>query len=860
MNKKTVRDIEVKGKKVLVRCDFNVPQDENGVITDNRRIVSALDTIKYLLENNAKVILCSHLGRPKGEFKKEFSLAPIAAELSKLLGKEVKLAKDVIGEDAQALVDNIAEGEVVLLENVRFHREETDNEPEFAKKLASFAEVFVNDAFGTAHRAHASTAGVADYLPAVSGFLIEKELNFMGDALNNPERPFMAILGGRKVSDKIGVIEALLEKVDTLMIGGAMAYTFFKAMGYGVGDSICELDKLDLAKELMEKAKQKGVKLMLPVDTRIGKEFKADTESKVVAYTEIPDGWEGFDIGDETIKMYVEELSKAKTVVWNGPVGLFEFDQFAVGTNSIAKALADIDSVKIIGGGDSAAAVEKAGLRVVNLTLEPIAAIQVAIPEKFRLLNIALVDVGAGTSDISITKGGSIIAYGMIPMAGDILTEELVGLHLVDFATAEQIKMDATLKKKTINYKDIMGLTQRTTPEEIQQELHSLVESMTKQVADKIKELNGGKSVSAVFVVGGGGKVEGYTDCLANHLGIPSERVALRGEEVLGFVRFLQEDIKKDPMLVTPIGICLNYYEDKNNFIFVTVNGESVKLYDNNRLTVMDAALQNGFPNEKLFPQRGKELNFTLNGTKRMVRGEAGEAAEITVNGKPAAVNSSIEPNARIEIKPSTMGKPASYEVRQLPEYRSTIKFIVNKKQITCPKFIEANGELVSEYYNIQEGDELKLLSYYTLEMLLEFMDLPFTNNIYVNNRKASRQEKVYENFTVEWSLEPETFQEDMAELEELTEEILEEKPVEQEKEVVVTPAPKPVMEVRLIVNGKPVVLRGKSSYLFVDILDFYPFDVSVAHGETVVMQINGEKAEFTTKVNTGDIIDLYWK
>ena len=362
MNKKTVRDIDVKGKKVLVRCDFNVPQDENGVITDNRRIVSALDTIKYLLDNNAKVILCSHLGRPKGEFKKEFSLAPIAAELSKLLGKEVKLASDVIGEDAQALVNNIAEGEVVLLENVRFHREETDNEPEFAKKLASFAEIFVNDAFGTAHRAHASTAGVADYLPAVSGFLIEKELNFMGDALNNPERPFMAILGGRKVSDKIGVIESLLEKVDTLMIGGAMAYTFFKAMGYGVGDSICELDKLDLAKELMDKAEEKGVKLMLPVDTRIGKEFKADTESKVVGYKEIPEGWEGFDIGDETIKMYVEELSKAKTVVWNGPVGLFEFDQFAVGTNSLAKALGDSEAVTIIGGGDSAAAIEKLGI------------------------------------------------------------------------------------------------------------------------------------------------------------------------------------------------------------------------------------------------------------------------------------------------------------------------------------------------------------------------------------------------------------------------------------------------------------------------------------------------------------------
>ena len=362
MNKKTVKDIDVKEKKVLVRCDFNVPQDENGVITDNRRIVSALDTIKYLLDNNAKVILCSHLGRPKGEVKPEFSLKPIAAELSKLLGKEVMLAKDVIGEDAKNLTDNMKEGEVVLLENVRFHREETDNDPEFSKKLASFAEIFVNDAFGTAHRAHASTAGVADYLPAVSGFLIEKELNFMGDALNNPERPFMAILGGRKVSDKIGVIESLLEKVDTLMIGGAMAYTFFKAMGYGVGNSICELDKLDLAKELMEKAKQKGVKFMLPVDTRVGKEFKPDTESKVVKYTEIPEEWEGFDIGDETIKMYIEELSKAKTVVWNGPVGLFEFDQFAVGTNSLAKALGDLDAVTIIGGGDSAAAIEKLGI------------------------------------------------------------------------------------------------------------------------------------------------------------------------------------------------------------------------------------------------------------------------------------------------------------------------------------------------------------------------------------------------------------------------------------------------------------------------------------------------------------------
>ena len=359
MNKKTVRDIDVKGKKVLVRCDFNVPQTEDGTITDNRRIVSALDTIKYLIENNAKVILCSHLGRPKGEFKKEFSLKPIAEELSKLLGKEVKLASDVIGESAQELTSNMKEGEVVLLENVRFHREETDNDPEFAKKLASLAEIYVNDAFGTAHRAPASTAGVAAYLPAVSGFLIEKEINFMGDALENPERPFMAILGGKKVSDKIGVIEALLEKVDTLLIGGAMAYTFFKSMGYEVGNSICELDKLNLAKEIMQKAKDKGVKLMLPVDTKVGKEFKPDTESKIVKYTEIPDDWEGFDIGTETIKMYVEELKNAKTVVWNGPLGLSEFEQFAAGTDTIAKTLAESDAVTIIGGGDSAAAIER---------------------------------------------------------------------------------------------------------------------------------------------------------------------------------------------------------------------------------------------------------------------------------------------------------------------------------------------------------------------------------------------------------------------------------------------------------------------------------------------------------------------
>ena len=363
MNKVTIKDIDVNGKKVLLRCDFNVPLDENLNITDKTRIIAALPTIKYLLEHNAKLILCSHLGRPKGEVKKEFSLAPVAKELSNQLGKEVKLAEDIVGPSAKELTSNMKEGDVVLLENVRFDPREEKNDDEFSKELASLADIYVNDAFGTCHRAHSSTAGVAKYLPSACGFLIEKELKALGDALNNPVRPFVAILGGKKVSDKIGVIDSLLEKVDTLLIGGGMAYTFYKAQGYGVGNSVCELDKLDLATSLMQKAKDKGVKMLLPLDNVVGKEFKPDTESKVVKYSEIPDGWEGFDIGPETIKLYTEELQKAKTVLWNGPVGLFEFDQFAVGTNAIADCLANLtDCTTIIGGGDSAAAVTKAGL------------------------------------------------------------------------------------------------------------------------------------------------------------------------------------------------------------------------------------------------------------------------------------------------------------------------------------------------------------------------------------------------------------------------------------------------------------------------------------------------------------------
>ncbi|MCI8383501.1 MAG: phosphoglycerate kinase [Clostridia bacterium] len=362
MNKKTVKDIDLKEKKVIVRCDFNVPMDENKMITDNTRIVAVLPTIQYLLENNCAIILCSHLGRPKGEFKPEYSLKPVAKELEKLLGKEVVMANDVIGEDAKSKAEALQNGQVMLLENVRFHKEETDNDLNFAKQLAEMAEIYVNDAFGSAHRAHSSTAGIAEFLPAVAGFLIEKELKFLGDAITNPERPYVAILGGAKVSDKIGVIDNLLEKVNTLIIGGGMAYTFFKAQGYEVGNSICELDKLDLAKELMKKAEEKGVKLLLPIDTKIGKSEELKGETKTVKYNEIPKDWEGFDIGEESIKLFIQELKNAKTVVWNGPLGLFEVDQFAIGTNEIAKALAEMNGTTIIGGGDSAAAVKKIGL------------------------------------------------------------------------------------------------------------------------------------------------------------------------------------------------------------------------------------------------------------------------------------------------------------------------------------------------------------------------------------------------------------------------------------------------------------------------------------------------------------------
>ena len=359
-NKKTIEDINVSGKKVLVRCDFNVPL-KDGVITSDKRIVEAIPTIKYLLSQGAAVILCSHMGKPKGEVNPKYTLAPVAARLTEILGQEVKLAPDTIGPETKAMAAALECGQALLLENTRFDKREEKNDPEFAKELASMAEIFVNDAFGAAHRAHASTAGVADYLPAVCGYLIQKEIGVMGKALEDPARPFVAILGGAKVSDKIGVINNLLEKCDTIIIGGGMAYTFFKALGNEVGTSICEYDKLDLAREMLAKAKERKVNFLLPVDNVIGRAYDENTQFMRIYSDSIPDGWMGLDIGDKTRELYAKSIEGAGTVVWNGPMGVSEWKNFAAGTEGVAKAVAESGAISIIGGGDSAAAVEKLG-------------------------------------------------------------------------------------------------------------------------------------------------------------------------------------------------------------------------------------------------------------------------------------------------------------------------------------------------------------------------------------------------------------------------------------------------------------------------------------------------------------------
>lgn len=500
-------------------------------------------------------------------------------------------------------------------------------------------------------------------------------------------------------------------------------------------------------------------------------------------------------------------------------------------------------------------AVQYAGLQVASLTLEPIAAMNIAIPESYRLLNIGLVDVGAGTSDICLTKDGSIIAYGMIPFAGDEITEVIAKTYLVDFNAAEKIKLAASTKKKgLVTFKDIMGISQKVQAAEIRSRTEETIDHMARHAAEKIIELNGGKPVNAVFVVGGGGKMAGYTQRVAHHLGIPPERVAVRGPEVLAGVDFMVPEFKKDSLYVTPVGICTNYYTMKNSFVFVNVNHERIKMYDNNHLTVVDAVMQVGFPNEKLFPRRGPELNFTVNKKTRLVRGSAGEGAVVRLNGKVTHLNAPIEQNDVIEVTESTVGAPAQMTIGQLEEFRAVISFIVNGKKVLCPKFAYVNGELKSEFYEIQDQDVIRMENYYTVEQLFAFLDYDITGfDVYVNNEPAERDTKVYENFTVRTraiETEPEEEPEEAA-------------PAEGGEPAgkslrAQTPAA-PAVTLLIMINGQPVRLTGKPSYVLVDLFDFYDFDLSNPKGN-VVLKLNGNTSVYTAPLNDGDVIDLYWE
>lgn len=563
------------------------------------------------------------------------------------------------------------------------------------------------------------------------------------------------------------------------------------------------------------------------------------------------------------------------------------------------------------------AAVGQAGLSVANMTLEPIAAINVAIPENYRMLNIALVDVGAGTSDISITRDGSIIAYGMIPHAGDEMTEVIVQHFLVDFNMAESIKLQSTTSD-TVTYKDIMSIEHTIPAQGVWDVAAPVVDNIAQEVSAKIRELNGDKTVSACFVVGGGGKIHGFTEKLAEDLDLPEERVALRGEEVLGDVTFEQEDIKKDPLLVTPIGICLNYYDQRNNFIMVRFNGERIKLYDNNRLTIVDAALQAGFPNDELFPKRGTPINFTVNGVARLVRGEAGEGAVVTMNGKPASINTPLEPNSEIIIEPSTAGEAAEYKISQLDEYNhSVITFIINGRKVSCPRFVQVNGRLEPEDYSIRENDVIETRNYYTVRQIAQFMDLVIDTDqmIFVNNEEAGLDTLVYENFSVEWKTDEygvaridnntynDTQESDTDEAsvlaeqdanstesdntvagtsEQMMNQVLDELHDDFAKEAEASAVPEnklPENElpkndiqeeiheedssentITVIVNGEPVELSGKDTYIFVDIFTHISFDLQAGKGRAIATVINGRDARFSEELHEGDKIELYWK
>lgn len=521
---------------------------------------------------------------------------------------------------------------------------------------------------------------------------------------------------------------------------------------------------------------------------------------------------------------------------------------------------------------DLYSAVEGAGLNVANMTLEPIAAIDVAIPEKFRLLNIALVDVGAGTSDICITDDGAVMAYGMIPHAGDEITEIIARLCLVDFNTADKIKRDCS-EGETVEFNDIMDITQTMSSADILDTVRPTIDSITEEIAEKIKELNGGKSVSAVFIVGGGGKIKGFAENLAKILGLPKERVALRGKEVLGEVEFTDKSVEKDPILVTPIGICYSYYEARNNFIYVTLNGERVKLYDNSKLTVLDAVLKEGFSNDDLFPKRGKALNYTLDGERRIERGDVGEAAEIKLNGSLVGISRPITKNDVITLKVSTAGAPARLMISKLKEMNDSFHINFNDREISCPKLAEVNGKLVSGFYEIKENDAVVIRKYYTLSQIMEMLDLPYHTGILVNNMPAKKNTEIYDKFTILDKNITDTKNLVSSYLKiggvianEATDMADDENEADNEEIPEITEVTEPkktdsrsFREISVHVNGTPVTLKGKVHYVMVDVLDFYKFDMSEYKGKLII-EINGEgEKDFSSPVHEGDMIRLEW-
>ena len=703
---------------------------------------------------------------------------------------------------------------------------------------------------------------------------------------------------GYRVGEKFYVVAQSIREHDTRSMLDGQIHDIYK-----VGKTISEVkgeleDKL--GRQLKDVCIAAAGRVLKTVTVRVDQELEGDHEvggEDIYALDSmgVEKAYAEFSEDNETdLKFYCVGYSVVRYYMNGYTIGNLEGHKAkTIGADIIATFLPE----DVVDGLYKAVGV--AGLEVVNLTLEPIAAIRVAIPEMYRMLNIALVDVGAGTSDISITKDGSIIAYGMIPIAGDSLTEVIAKHCLVDFATAEHIKRETGVKEQ-IEYRDIMGLPQTITTEEVEKITAPVIENMTRQVADKIRELNGDKSVSAVFVVGGGGRLPGYTQALAKELDIQKERVAVRGEEVMMNIEFLEQDAHRDSLMVTPIGICLSYYEQSNNFIFVYFNEQRIKIYDNNKVAVVDAAMQAEFPNDGLFPKRGKELNYSVNGKPRITRGELGEAAVITVNGNETDIYAPIHANDQIKVIESTAGAAAQLDINQLPEFGTTMRVEVNDKKVDLPKFACVNGNLQSGYYSIQENDNIEILNYYTVRQIAEFMDVIINQemNIYVNNKLADMDTKVYENFSVIWTMEvlqlsdKEKYDQDVSyadlpeddgtyvkrereempvgvtfgneptaqQIEPETEELQESGEAVTQEDVEIETKTDIPLSIHVTVNGQEIQMSGKSEYVFVDVFQYIDFDLSRPKGSGIVTNLNGREAQYMESIHSGDVIEIYWK